>query len=337
MVVSEIEFHHEFHFRYGVVERVAPLIRRVVARNPGPFTGPGTGTYIIGEGEVAVIDPGPMLPDHVDAILDGIPGETVSHILVTHTHVDHSPAARLLRDKTGAASFGSGPHAERSAGELEGGVDREFIPDFPLRHGETISGNGWTLEAIHTPGHCSNHLCFALPGESALFCGDHVMAWATPVIIPPDGSVADYVRSLDHLLDREERTFYPTHGTAIVDPKAFLPQVRAHRLQRVAQVEEALRSGCGELGAMRRQIYRDLPRRLYTGAELSLLASLRYLEQHGGRKNSSRKAAGDSWPAEPFSPEPAPSSDCRKWQSTGITDKLTQKIPTGDDHQDDAG
>ena len=133
--MADIDFNHDFDFRYGVVERVSPLIRRVVARNPGPFTGPGTGTYIIGEGEVAVIDPGPMLPDHVDALLEGIGSETVSHIVVTHTHVDHSPAARLLAARTGAAVYRAKPHAELSAGDLEGGVDREYAPDFALDHG----------------------------------------------------------------------------------------------------------------------------------------------------------------------------------------------------------
>jgi glyoxylase-like metal-dependent hydrolase (beta-lactamase superfamily II) len=281
MVMADIDFNHEFHFRYGVVERVSPLIRRVVARNPGPFTGPGTGTYIIGVGEVAVIDPGPMLPDHVDALLDGLVGETVSHIVITHTHVDHSPAARLLSARTGAAVFGSKPHAELSAGELEGGVDREYAPDFPLDHGESVSGDGWTLKAIHTPGHCSNHLCFSLPEESALFCGDHVMAWATPVIIPPDGSIADYIQSLDRLSEGTERTYYPTHGAPIEDPASFLAQVRAHRMSRVEQVETALQSGYGDLHSLRARVYRELPASLHAGAELSLLASLRYLEAHG--------------------------------------------------------
>ena len=190
-----------------------------MAPNPGPFTGPGTGTYIIGRGEVAVIDPGPMLPDHVDALLAGLRGETVSHILVTHTHADHSPAARLLARRTGAPVFAFGPHAAESAGELEGGVDRDFAPDFPLGDGEAVRGDGWTLEALHTPGHCSNHLCFAWPEAGALFCGDQVMAWATPVIIPPDGSVGDYLESLDRLMLRPERVFYPTHGTPAARPR----------------------------------------------------------------------------------------------------------------------
>ena len=187
--MCDIEFNHDFNFDYGAVVQVAPGIRRVVARNPGPFTGPGTSTYIIGCGEVCVLDPGPMLPAHVDAILEGLKNEQVSHIVVTHTHVDHSPASRLLRQRTGAPAFAFAPHSKHSAGALEGGVDRDFEPDFNLEDGELITGGNWQLETIHTPGHCANHLCFGMAESDVLFCGDHLMAWATTVIVPPDGSV----------------------------------------------------------------------------------------------------------------------------------------------------
>ena len=279
--MTGIPFNHEFEFRYGIVEAVTDGIRRIVARNPGPFTGPGTGTYIIGRGEVAVIDPGPMLPDHVDALLAGLAEETVSHILVTHTHADHSPAARLLRQRTGAPIFAFGPHAKDSAGELEGGVDREFVPDFLLDDGEVVPGDGWSLEVIHTPGHCSNHICFVWPGAGALFCGDHIMAWSTPVIIPPDGSVGDYIESLDRLSQRPERVFYPTHGTPITDPGDFIAKVREHRLHRVEQVAAAIVDGVDNLPSLRRRIYMDIPRNLEAGAELSLLASILYLQERG--------------------------------------------------------
>lgn len=279
--MTGIPFNHEFEFRYGIVEPVTDGIRRIVARNPGPFTGPGTGTYIIGRGEVAVIDPGPMLPDHVDDLLAGLGEETVSHILVTHTHADHSPAARLLRQRTGAPVFAFGPHARDSAGELEGGVDREFVPDFLLDDGEVVPGDGWSLEVIHTPGHCSNHICFAWPGAGALFCGDHIMAWSTPVIIPPDGSVGDYIESLDRLSQRPERVFYPTHGTPITDPGDFIAKVREHRLHRVEQVAAAIADGVDNLPSLRRRIYTDIPRNLEAGAELSLLASILYLQERG--------------------------------------------------------
>lgn len=279
--MTGIPFNHEFEFRYGIVEPVTDGIRRIVARNPGPFTGPGTGTYIIGRGEVAVIDPGPMLPDHVDDLLAGLGEETVSHILVTHTHADHSPAARLLRQRTGAPVFAFGPHARDSAGELEGGVDREFVPDFLLDDGEVVPGDGWSLEVIHTPGHCSNHICFAWPGAGALFCGDHIMAWSTPVIIPPDGSVGDYIESLDRLSQRPERVFYPTHGTPITDPGDFIAKVREHRLHRVEQVAAAIADGVDNLPSLRRRIYTDIPRNLEAGAELSLRASILYLQERG--------------------------------------------------------
>ncbi|MDE0714431.1 MAG: MBL fold metallo-hydrolase [Gammaproteobacteria bacterium] len=279
--MTGIPFIHDFEFRYGIVEPVTDGIRRIVARNPGPFTGPGTGTYIIGRGEVAVIDPGPMLPDHVDALLAGLAEETVSHILVTHTHADHSPAARLLRQRTGAPVFAFGPHAKDSAGELEGGVDREFVPDFLLDDGDEVPGDGWSLEVIHTPGHCSNHICFAWPDAGALFCGDHIMAWSTPVIIPPDGSVGDYIESLGRLSQRPERVFYPTHGTPITDPGDFIAKVREHRLHRVEQVAAAIANGVDNLPSLRRRIYTDIPRNLEAGAELSLLASILYLQERG--------------------------------------------------------
>ncbi len=279
--MTGIPFNHEFEFRYGIVEPVTDGIRRIVARNPGPFTGPGTGTYIIGRGEVAVIDPGPMLPDHVDALLAGLGEETVSHILVTHTHADHSPAARLLRQRTGAPVLAFGPHAKESAGELEGGVDREFVPDFLLDDGEVVPGDGWSLEVIHTPGHCSNHICFAWAGAGALFCGDHIMAWSTPVIIPPDGSVGDYIESLDRLSQRPEKVFYPTHGTPITDPGDFIARVREHRLHRAEQVAAAIADGVDTLPSLRRRIYTDIPRNLEAGAELSLLASILYLLARG--------------------------------------------------------
>lgn len=279
--MGDIEFNHRFEFEYGRLEPVAPGIRRIVARNPGPFTGPGTGTYVIGEGEVAVIDPGPMLPDHVDGLLRGLGDESVSHILVTHTHVDHSPASRLLRQRTGAPVFAYGPHAEDSAGDLEGGVDRSFEPDFLVGDGEIIEGAGWNVEAVHTPGHCSNHLCFAWPGADALFCGDHIMAWATPVIIPPDGSVGDYIASLDRLARRTESVFYPTHGAAIGNPRRFIELVRAHRLFRVEQVAAAVSAGFHDLQSLRARVYAGIPETLHAGAELSLLASLEFLRVNG--------------------------------------------------------
>ena len=279
--MKAITFQTDFSPRYGELVDVATGIRRIVADNPGPFTGPGTGTYIVGYGEVAVIDPGPMMPEHVEAILTGLKGEHISHIIVTHTHTDHSPASRLLQQTTGAGIFAFGPHSALNAGALEGGVDRDFKPDFTVADSEVIAGKGWKLQAIHTPGHCSNHLCFAMSEADALFCGDQLMAWATPVILPPDGNVADYIASLERLSMRDESTFYPTHGLPIENPKKLIAAFVQHRLDRIEQVKNALSEDVNTLEKLRELLYRDIPSSLHAGAELSLLASLEYLEQHG--------------------------------------------------------
>jgi len=289
--MEEIIFQTDFSPHYGELIEVAPNIRRIVANNPGPFTGPGTGTYIVGKGEVAVIDPGPMMPEHVEAILSGLKGEHISHIIVTHTHTDHSPASRLLQQKTGAGIFAFGPHSSLHAGALEGGVDRDFKPDFTVTDSEVITGKGWQLQAIHTPGHCSNHLCFAMSEADALFCGDQLMAWATPVILPPDGSIADYIASLERLSMRAESTFYPTHGLPIENPKKLIPAFIQHRLDRIEQVKVALSQGIHTLTTLRKLLYKDIPPSLHAGAELSLLASLEYLEQQGLAKKSTQNSA----------------------------------------------
>ena len=279
--MTGIQFNHDFAFEYGKLTQVAPKIRRIVANNPSPFTGPGTGTYIIGEGEVGVIDPGPMMPDHVKNMLDGLGDETVGYILVTHTHSDHSPAARLLAEQTHAPIFAFGPHSKESAGALEGGVDRDFVPDFTLVDGECIGNANWQLQAIHTPGHCSNHLCFAFPEASALFCGDQLMAWSTTVIMPPDGSVKDYLNSLQQLEGRVEKTFYPTHGAPIPNPGNFIFQIKQHRLERMAQISDAIRDDSYSLSQIRERVYPEIRSSLYAGAELSILASLEYLIDEG--------------------------------------------------------
>ena len=276
-----VRFNREFAFRYGVVERLTPLVRRVVARNPGPFTFHGTATFIIGNRKVAVIDPGPALPAHVDALVTGLKGESVSHIIATHTHADHSPACRLLQEKTGAPTYGFGPHGASSGGTAERGVDREFIPDNILGDGGVLSALDWHLRAIHTPGHCSNHICLALPEENTLFCGDQLMAWSTTVILPPDGSVTDYLASLEVLKKRPETIYRPTHGAAIEKPHAHIEQVIAHRLHRIEQVFDAVASGLGDIPSMRVRIYHGLDRALNAGAELSILGSLHYLVEQG--------------------------------------------------------
>jgi glyoxylase-like metal-dependent hydrolase (beta-lactamase superfamily II) len=279
----EIPFRREFAFQYGRLEPVAPLIRRIVARNPGPFTFRGTGTYVVGRGEVAVIDPGPDLAEHVAALLAGLGDERVTHILITHTHRDHSPAARALKAATGAPTYGFGPHAGGKRGEpgVEEGGDWDFVPDVRLADGDRVDGNGWTLEAVHTPGHTSNHLCFALPQSDVLFSGDHVMGWSTSVIAPPDGDMAAYMASLDKLLARRDAVYWPTHGPAITAPQDHVRAFIAHRREREAGILECLRAGIGRIDAMVEQLYVGLDPRLRRAAGRSVEAHLIDLASRG--------------------------------------------------------
>jgi glyoxylase-like metal-dependent hydrolase (beta-lactamase superfamily II) len=275
----EIPFRREFDFEYGRAERLSPLIRRVLARNPSPFTFKGTGTYLIGRGAVAVIDPGPDLPDHVVALLQALDGETVTHILVTHTHLDHSPAAAALKRATGAKTYAYGPHGSRRAEERFGGVteeggDRDFVPDIELRDGDTVAGPGWRLAAVETPGHTSNHLCFALPEERTLFSGDHVMGWSTSVIAPPDGDMAAYMRSLAKLLTRDDALYWPTHGPAITAPKPHVEAFIAHRRERSDAILTALAAGDETIPAIVTRVYVGLDPRLLSAAGRSVLAHL---------------------------------------------------------------
>ncbi len=264
---------------YGQLEPVADGIRRVVARNPGPFTFRGTGTYVVGRGTVALIDPGPDDPAHVAALLDQLRGETVSHILVTHTHLDHSPAAAAVRQATGAVTCGYGPHAGGRTG-LPGGDDR-FVPDRILTDGDVVEGAGWRVEAVHTPGHASNHLCFALPDQGVLFSGDHVMGWSTTVIAPPDGDMAAYVAALGRLLARADRTYWPTHGAAITDPQARVATLIEHRHQRRGAILHRLAEGDRTIEQLVAAVYRGTPPALIAAAGRNVLAHLLQLIDEG--------------------------------------------------------
>ena len=272
----EIPFRRDFAFEYGRLETVAPGIRRIVANNPGPFTFRGTGTYVIGEGEVAVIDPGPDLAEHVAALLAGLSGERITHILVTHTHRDHSPAAAAVKVATGAPTYGFGPHAGGRRGEasVEEGGDWDFTPDIVVKDGDEIAGTGWRFEAVHTPGHTSNHLCFALPDRGILFSGDHVMGWSTSVIAPPDGDMAAYMASLDKLLLRSDAVYWPTHGPAITEPHEHVRAFIAHRREREAGVIACLDAGVGRIDAMVERLYVGLNPNLRRAAGRSVLAHL---------------------------------------------------------------
>jgi glyoxylase-like metal-dependent hydrolase (beta-lactamase superfamily II) len=272
----EIPFRRDFSFEYGRLEPVAPTIRRIVARNPSPFTFRGTGTYVVGHGEVAVIDPGPDLAEHVEALLAGLAGEQVTHILVTHTHRDHSPAARALQTATGAPTYGYGPHAGGRRGDaaVEEGGDWDFVPDMALRDGDRICGKGWVFEAVHTPGHTSNHLCFALPAEGVLFSGDHVMGWSTSVIAPPDGDMAAYMASLDKLLGRPDAVYWPTHGPAITEPQAHVRAFVAHRREREAGILDCLRIDITSIDRIVERLYTGLQPGLFRAAGRSVHAHL---------------------------------------------------------------
>jgi glyoxylase-like metal-dependent hydrolase (beta-lactamase superfamily II) len=272
----EIPFRREFAFEYGKLESVAPGIRRIVANNPSPFTFRGTGTYVVGEGEVAVIDPGPALAEHVEALLASLSGEQITHILVTHTHSDHSPAAAAVKAATGAPTYGFGPHAGGRRGEasVEEGGDWDFTPDIVIKDGDEIAGKGWRFEAVHTPGHTSNHLCFALPDQGILFSGDHVMGWSTSVIAPPDGNMATYMASLDKLLTRGDAVYWPTHGPAITEPKDHVRAFIAHRREREAGIVACLEAGVGHIDAMVERLYVGLNPNRRRPAARSVLAHL---------------------------------------------------------------
>ena len=282
--MKDIPFVTEFEFEYGRADVLSPRIRRVIANNPSPFTFTGTGTYIIGNGAVAIIDPGPLLDEHIEAICAALrPDETVSHILVTHTHNDHSPACAPLKQKTGAPIYGRKikPQKISDMPKLEEDNDDSFTPDMIVEHGQIITGDDWTLEAVHTPGHMSNHICYALREEKALFTGDHVMGWSTSIIVPPDGNMHDYMASLNHLLTRDDKIYWPTHGTCIRDPKNFVHAYIAHRHNRETQIIARLQAGDNDIRTMVASIYADIDKKLHGAAALSVLAHMEDLVTRG--------------------------------------------------------
>jgi len=282
--MNDIAFDRNFPVNPGESARISPGIRRILCGNPGPFTFKGTSTFIVGQGKLAVIDPGPEDEAHLGALLNAVGGETVTHILITHTHADHSPLAARLKQATGAATYGFGPHGSgraQTAERADAGADLAFVPDVTLRSGDAVSGPGWTIEAVHTPGHTSNHMAYALREEKALFCGDHVMAWATSVIAPPDGNMGDYMRSLRLLLDRDDETYYPTHGPSPGDPRSMVRAYLAHRRMREEAIIKRLKEGDRGVEAIVRANYPGLDHRLHGAAALSTLAHLVHLIEQG--------------------------------------------------------
>jgi len=278
-----IPFVRDITFEYGACDRLTPLIRRVVANNPGPFTFMGTGTYIIGNGEVAVIDPGPDMDDHLEAILAATAGETITHIFVTHNHMDHSPLARPLAARTGATIYACAQQGVPTEAEvrLEAGDDRVFTPDVGLCDGGTFSGGDWTMEAIPTPGHTSNHICYALHEENALFSGDHIMGWSTTVISPPDGDMGDYFDSLDRVKARNFEIIWPTHGPPITEPGPFVQAYIDHRRAREAQILAALAGGHTQIKPMVADLYKAVDARLHPAAAHSVMAHMVQLVKEG--------------------------------------------------------
>lgn len=276
----------------GEVQQVAPGIRRILCGNPGPFTFRGTNTWLVGGGSsVALIDPGPADEAHLAAILRATEGERITHILVSHTHRDHSPGAAALQAATGAPTHGFGPHVTPPDQGGEGG-DHAFRPDVTLADGAALQGGDWRLSAIHTPGHCANHLCFALEGTGVLFSADHVMSWSTSVVSPPDGDMAAYMASLARLAARDDRLFLPGHGPPLPDPAPFVAALAAHRREREAMVADALRrAGRATARELVPPVYGpSLDERLVPAAARSLLAHLIKLEREGAARRE-----GEHW------------------------------------------
>jgi glyoxylase-like metal-dependent hydrolase (beta-lactamase superfamily II) len=275
----------------GVLTRVAPGVRRLVAPNPSAFTHTGTCSYIIGEGEVAILDPGPESDKHLAALLSAVTGERVAYIVITHTHRDHSPLAAKLRDAIRAPIVGARPHVARSgvAAGLDASHDVAYAPDAVLADGERITFGGSALTAIATPGHTANHLAFALEGQAALFSGDHVMAWSTSVVAPPDGSMTEYIASLEKLRGREERIYWPGHGGPVRDPQRYLRGLISHRRQREAAILARLDGGAMTIPEIVAKVYAGLDPRLVGAAGMSTLAHLEDLER---RELVEREAEG---------------------------------------------
>jgi glyoxylase-like metal-dependent hydrolase (beta-lactamase superfamily II) len=276
----------------GEADPAEPLVRRVLAGNPSAFTFTGTQSYVVGaEGEVAVIDPGPLEEDHIAALLAAIGDAKVLAIMCTHTHQDHSPAAAPLAARTGAPIIGCAPFNIVDDGpRSDASFDPSYKPDRVLEDGETLAGPDWTLTAVATPGHTSNHLCYALEQSGALFTGDHVMGWSTSVVSPPDGDMTAYMASLQKLYEREDRVYYPAHGPAVDKPRQLVRGMIGHRRQRESQILRQIEAGSHRIPEMVPQMYKGVDQRLWPAAERSVLAHLIDLEQKGRVAR-----AGDGW------------------------------------------
>ncbi|MBN9220043.1 MAG: MBL fold metallo-hydrolase [Mesorhizobium sp.] len=275
-----LKFDTSFDPAYGQGVNVAANVQRVTARNPSPFTFHGTNSYVVGRDTLAVIDPGPDDEAHLQTLLDIIGGRPVSHVFVSHTHRDHSPLAARLRERTGAVVLAEGPHRPArplrvgETNSLDASADATFVPDIALPDGELVAGDGWAIRTVLTPGHTANHAAFALEGTGILFSADHVMGWATSIVAPPDGAMADYMASLDKLIERGDRLLLPGHGGPVTAPRNFMRGLKTHRRMRERAILERVRAGDRTIPAMVKAIYRDTDPRLHGAAGLSVLAHL---------------------------------------------------------------
>lgn len=282
-----LEFDMTFEPAYGAAVAVAPGVLRLTVNNPSPFTFHGTNSYIVGTDTLAVIDPGPEDDEHLQALLKAIAGRPVSHILVSHTHRDHSPLTPRLKELTGATVVAEGPHRPArplrigETNPLDASADTDFRPDLALADGEAVTGDGWRLGGVYTPGHCANHMCFSLEGTGILFSADHVMGWSTSIVAPPDGAMSDYMASLDRLLSRTDRLYLPGHGGPVANPAQFARGLKAHRKMREKAILERLRAGDRTIPQMVETIYRSTDPRLHGAAGLSVLAHLEDLVGRG--------------------------------------------------------
>ena len=285
--MSSPNFRTEFDPRHGEAVEMVPGLQRVVCENPSPFTFHGTNTYLLGEDRLAVIDPGPPNEAHYEALLRAINGRPVSHIIVTHTHMDHSPLAQPLAEKTGAKIYAEGPHRPArplNIGEvnpLDASGDNAFQPDHIVQHGDVINGDGWSLDCVFTPGHTANHMAFGWRDTQYLFPGDHVMAWATSIVAPPDGAMTDYMASLDLLLDQPQQTYFPGHGGRLENAHAFVRALRSHRRMREQAVFNQVEKGVEKIPEMVAIIYHTTDKKLHGAAGLSVLAHLEDLVSRG--------------------------------------------------------
>jgi glyoxylase-like metal-dependent hydrolase (beta-lactamase superfamily II) len=278
-------FSREMAFKYGALEQVGPGLRRLVCRNPGPFTFKGTNLYVIGEGEVAAVDPGPDTNDQLDVLLKALGTERITHILVTHCHADHSGAVAALQERTGARTCGMPRRPSDPGAAAKGPSGGSFIVpvhfDIPLEHGSKLAGSGFEIEAIHTPGHAPDHLCFYMPASNILLSGDHVMGWNTSVIAPPEGHMGSYMRSLELLMNRGESIYFPGHGGPVREPQRYVNALCLHRRWRESEIIECLRGGAVTVSGMVPRIYGGIDPSLLGAAALAVFAQLEFMTEKG--------------------------------------------------------